>query len=84
MRKILLLTGLIAGLTLLFVVALAAAPVARAQETPPSTATAVITGTVVTEGPRLRVRAEPDLTSPIVARLADGSVVDILGRDASG
>ena len=84
MRKILLLTGLIAGLTLLFVVALAAAPVARAQETPPSTATAVITGTVVTEGPRLRVRAEPDLTSPIVARLVDDSVVDILGSDASG
>lgn len=84
MRKILLLTGLIAGLTLLFVVALAAAPVARAQNAPPSTATAVITGTVVTEGPRLRVRAEPDLTSAIVARLADGSVVDIVGRDASG
>src|SRR5690606_9824321 len=81
---LLLLTALIAGLTLLFVAALAAAPVAQAQDTPPSTATAVITGTVVTQGPRLRVRAEPDLTSPIVARLADGSVVDIVGRDASG
>ena len=54
--QILLLTGLIAGAdTCSFVVALYAAFYPVAQETPPSTATAVITGTVVTsKGPRLQ------------------------------
>ena len=46
--------------------------------------TSTITATVNTEGMRLRVRAAPSTTAPIVARLADGSTVIVLARDASG
>ncbi len=95
MRKSLLLTGLMVGLVGVLFVTLPATRAALAQEPagqPAATSvvtdtlamSAIVTGTVVTEGPRLRVRAEPDLSSPIVARLVDGSVVDILGRDVSG
>ncbi len=57
--------------------------------TPPSVSTAVVLATdvfatVATEGPRLRVRAEPSLSAPIVARLVDGSVVNVVARNAAG
>lgn len=85
MRKFLLLTGLLTGLVVLLFAALPATTAVLAQDASSRPATtAVVTGTVTTAGPRLRVRAEPDLTSPIVARLADGSAVEILGRDTTG
>lgn len=52
--------------------------------TPTTTLTTTITATVDTDGPRLRVRAAPSASAPIVARLNDGSTVIVLARDASG
>lgn len=52
--------------------------------TPTTTLTTTITATVDTDGVRLRVRAAPSASAPIVARLTDGSTVIVLARDASG
>ncbi len=71
-----------------------AAASALAQDAPASSATPTATpsvalaadvfATVETGGPRLRVRAAPSLSAPIVARLVDGSVVNAVARNASG
>jgi len=73
------------------VLAPTAAPSATAPLTGTTTAftttvttTAPVTATVNTEGTRLRVRVAPSISAPIVARLADGSIVPVLARDASG
>jgi Tol biopolymer transport system component len=49
-----------------------------------TTTASTITATVNTDGVRLRVRAAPSASAPIVARLADASTVIVLARDASG
>ena len=52
--------------------------------TPPAPPRAVnVVATVETGGPRLRVRGEPALAAPIVARLTNGSVVEVLASDAT-
>ena len=60
-----------------------ATPVSSAVE-PISVVTGVtVTGTVVSEG-RLNLRAQPSTTGEIVAKLASGSAVQIVGRSDDG
>lgn len=85
-----LIVGLLTLLTAFTVFAQGEAPAAPPETSPtaPPAASSVIATTVTarveTGGPRLRVRAEPSLSAPIVARLSDGSVVNAVGRNASG
>ena len=60
----------------------ATTPTAPATPTAPTAAVNVV-ATVDTGGPRLRVRGEPTLAAPIVARLTNGSVVEVLASDAT-
>lgn len=59
-------------------------PIATANVTPTVVLATDVFATVETGGPRLRVRAAPSLSAPIVARLVDGSVVNAVARNASG
>lgn len=60
------------------------APIPTLTATPTVALATGVFATVETDGPRLRVRAEPSLSAPIVARLVDGSLVNILARNVSG